>query len=191
MDKRTRVEAAVKRLLTSLDVDDSDVNYRETPRRVAAWLMEKFPNQEELYEQLDTLAAKTFPSDYDEMISQTGIRAYGLCPHHLLPVTYDVSLGYIPDGYTIGLSKLARTAVLILGQVGTQEDLTGELADRLVGILGVNDVAVVVHAQHLCMVCRGAMQQESITVTSTMYGKFTHDDNGTKSEFLRLANGSK
>lgn len=186
VDKKTKVEAAVKRLLTSLDVDPKDPNFKETPRRVAAWLMEKFTSPMAVEATLAEYADKTFPSRHDNMIVQTGIRVYGLCPHHLLPIEYDVAIGYIPEDRVIGLSKLARTAELILGQVGIQEDRTDELARCLSQALRVEDIAVVAQARHDCMICRGVRMHTSETTTSAMLGKFRHDDNGTKSEFLAL-----
>jgi GTP cyclohydrolase I len=46
-------------------------------------------------------------------------------------------------------------------------------------------VAVVIEAQHLCMIMRGVEKQNSIAVTSSMLGGFK-DDYNTRNEFLNL-----
>ncbi|MCA6493259.1 MAG: GTP cyclohydrolase I, partial [Chitinophagaceae bacterium] len=45
-------------------------------------------------------------------------------------------------------------------------------------------VAVVIEAQHLCMMMRGVQKQNSITTTSAFFGEF--EQSATRSEFLRL-----
>lgn len=184
-DRSKQVHAAVARLLTSLGVDwEHAPNYKETPRRMAAWLLEKFPDQENREVLRAQMARKVFPSSYDGIVAQSGIKVFGLCPHHLLPVVYDVSLGYLPHGYVIGLSKLTRLAELELGVAGTQEDVTMQLADSMIIMLRTNDVAVVVSGVHQCMAVRGVKQSFSRTTTSEMRGGFR--TGGLKEEFFRL-----
>lgn len=194
-DERNKaVHAAVARLLTALGIDwERDANYRETPSRVTTWLLEKFPTELERETKRQLYAKKVFPSNYDGVITQTGIKVYGVCPHHLKDIVYDVSIGYVPYGAIIGLSKLARLAELELGVSGTQEDLTKKLAEVLCVVLHTEDVAVVVKGRHNCMVSRGVRQSASVTVTSEMYGKFRKNNADIKGEFLDLVhvNGGK
>jgi GTP cyclohydrolase I len=46
-------------------------------------------------------------------------------------------------------------------------------------------VAVVIEAQHLCMIMRGVEKQNSVAVTSSMLGAFK-DNQNTRNEFLNL-----
>ncbi|PYS16036.1 MAG: GTP cyclohydrolase I FolE, partial [Acidobacteria bacterium] len=46
-------------------------------------------------------------------------------------------------------------------------------------------VAVVIEAQHLCMIMRGVEKQNSVAVTSSMLGVFKENQN-TRNEFLNL-----
>lgn len=185
--------AAIVRLLTALEVDQKDPNYKETPRRVTEWLLEKFPSETEQVVKKGLLKKKAFPSYYSGLIAQVGIRVYGLCPHHFLPVEYTIAIGYLPGGTTIGLSKLARLAELELGIAVTQEDGTAALARSLANMVNVQDVAVVVKGIHNCMRVRGVKQQATFTETSEMLGKFRESSNGVKAEFLALVRngGSK
>lgn len=176
--------AAVVRLLTALGVDKNDDNYKGTPRRVTEWLLEKFPVD-------DTAALKEitkayFPTNYTGMIAQTGIEVYGLCPHHLKDVHYSVSIGYVPSGRAIGLSKLSRIAEFSLSRAGLQEDGTAKLAQTLSDVLDTDNIAVVAKAKHFCMVSRGVKQHSTDTTTSEMHGVFRRNDAEIKNEFLQL-----
>lgn len=194
-EKRDKaVHAAVARLLTALGVDwEHEPNYKDTPRRVTQWLTEKFPSETERTVTKAILAKKVFPSNYDGIVAQVGIKINGLCPHHLLPVVYTVAIGYIPAGHTIGLSKLARLADVELGIAVTQEDGTFNLANSLDLMVHSRDVAVVVRGVHNCMVVRGVKQQATYTTTSEMRGKFRINAGGIKEEFMMLVHngGSK
>lgn len=189
MDKKTLVEAAVKRLLTALDVDTKDENYKDTPKRYAEWVMEHFTTETEFNTSLRELSKSKFPSEYDGLVAQTHIIANGLCPHHLLPVKYKVTVGYLPTGMDIGLSKLTRITQLCLARAGLQEDLTQVLARSLQTALVTEDVAVIVRGEHMCMVCRGVKSIDSETITSSMMGRFIRDDKHARSEFLLLTHG--
>lgn len=189
MKKQTRIEAAVKRLLTSLDVDVKDENYRDTPKRYAEWIAEHFTSDAEFNASLQSLAKSKFPSKYNGLVAQTNIVANGICPHHLLPVKYKVAVGYLPTGMDIGLSKLTRITQLCLARAGLQEDLTQVLATSLQTALETEDVAVIVRGEHMCMVCRGVKAVDSETITSSMMGRFIRDDKHARSEFLLLTHG--
>lgn len=185
-ERDVRVHAAVVRLLTALEIDQKNPNYKDTPRRITAWLLEKFPSEDQQSVMRGMLAKKVFPSEYDGIIAQTGIKVFGLCPHHFKDIEYQVSIGYLPDGFVIGLSKLARLAEIELGVAKTQEDATHSLAEALCVMLHTKDVAVVVKGKHNCMISRGVKQQLTMTTTSEMWGRFRLDQGGIKAEFLQL-----
>lgn len=131
------------------------------------------------------LLAKTFPAKYNEMVISKHNTCFGVCPHHLLPVIYRVSLAYIPTEKVLGLSKLSRLARLIARAPRLQEDLTHELANILHTQLNSQGAAVYVEGLHMCMAARGVGAHEARLVTSAVRGVFL-DDVRTREEFLKL-----
>ena len=126
-----------------------------------------------------------FTSDNDEMVIVTNIELYSLCEHHMLPFFGRVHVGYIPNGRIIGLSKIARIVDMFARRLQVQENLTKQIAETLMDVTGALGVAVVIEAQHLCMMMRGVEKQNSCMKTSCMLGAF-RDDTSTRTEFLSL-----
>ena len=62
---------------------------------------------------VEAMLERTFPARYDEMVISKHNVAFGLCPHHLLPVIFRISVAYIPKTKVLGISKLSRMAQLM------------------------------------------------------------------------------
>jgi GTP cyclohydrolase I len=136
-------------------------------------------------ERITELLAKTFPAKYTEMVISKHNTAFGVCPHHLLPVVYRISLAYIPTEKVLGLSKLSRLARLVARGPRLQEDLTHELADILHDQLQSQGSAVYIEGLHMCMAARGVHAHEARLVTSGVRGIFL-DKLATREEFIKL-----
>lgn len=113
------------------------------------------------------------------------IEFYSLCEHHILPFFGKVSVGYVPDGKMIGLSKLARIVDVYAKRLQVQERLTAQICDIISATLPNKGVMVIVEAGHLCMKMRGVEKQDSTTVTMDYKGIFSTDISLRK-EFLQL-----
>ena len=113
------------------------------------------------------------------------IEFYSMCEHHILPFFGKVSIGYIPKGKMIGLSKLARIVDVYARRLPVQERLTAEVCNLLAETLPNDGVIVTCTAEHLCMKMRGVEKQDSATTTMEYTGKFA-DDIRLREEFLRL-----
>jgi GTP cyclohydrolase I len=94
-------------------------------------------------------------------------------------------VGYIPNGRVIGLSKIPRLVEMYARRLQVQERLTTQIAETIEAKVHPRGVAVVIEAQHLCMIMRGVEKQNSVAVTSAMLGAFK-DDQNTRNEFLNL-----
>jgi GTP cyclohydrolase IA len=126
-----------------------------------------------------------FDVAYDEMVIVRDIEVFSLCEHHLLPFFGKCHVGYIPNGRVIGLSKIPRLVDMFARRLQVQERLTTQIADTINNKIHPRGVAVVVEAQHLCMIMRGVEKQNSVAVTSSMLGAFK-DNQNTRNEFLNL-----
>ncbi len=175
--------------LGALGYDVADDNFRETAARAARGFHELVHDHHQVQAEIDALIAKTFPAKYTEMVISKGNIAFGVCPHHLLPVVYRISLAYIPTRKVLGLSKLSRLARLMARGPRLQEDLTHELAEILHDNLDSQGSAVYVEGVHMCMAARGVGAHEARLVTSAVRGVFL--ELATREEFIKLVTSDR
>jgi GTP cyclohydrolase I len=126
-----------------------------------------------------------FEVEYDEMVIVKDIEFFSMCEHHLLPFFGKAHIAYVPNGRVIGLSKVPRVVDVFARRLQVQERLTTEIADAISDAIDPQGVAVILEAQHLCMMMRGVEKQHSATVTSAMRGVFKTQVQ-TRNEFLSL-----
>ena len=96
-----------KRFLKSLGEDPDRPGLVETPARVTkAW-----KHWSSGYGQNPADVLKAFEDgaeEYNELIVVRNIPVYSHCEHHLAPFFGKATVGYMPDGKIVGLSKLTR-----------------------------------------------------------------------------------
>jgi GTP cyclohydrolase I len=178
------IEEKVKEILETLGLDLSDDSLAETPRRVA----KMFVN--EIYWGLDP---EKFPKctlvenkmRYDEMVIEQNIKVMSDCEHHLRPISGVAHVAYIPKDKVLGLSKMNRIVEYFSRRPQIQERLAEQIYHALSFILGTEDVAVVIKAEHFCVKQRGVEDQNSYTVTSKLGGKFLKDPT-VRAEFMSI-----
>lgn len=180
---RTEVQIAghFAEILALLGLDGKDPHLRETPNRVALMYSEIFRGVKAKDPQVTV-----FPNreGYDSMLVVRDIPFYSVCSHHLIPFFGVGHIGYLPDKSIVGLSKLARILEHYALRPQVQERLTEDTANYLMRVLKPRGVMVVLEARHLCMEMRGVEKPGSLTVTSTVRGRFK-DHLETREEFLR------
>ena len=113
-----------------------------------------------------------FTHDGHEMVIVKDIEFYSLCEHHMLPFFGTISIGYIPNGEIVGLSKLARVVESQARRLQVQERLTTDICNIVSDNIKNKGVIVVCKAQHLCMKMRGIEKQQSSTTTLQFNGDF-------------------
>jgi GTP cyclohydrolase I len=130
------------------------------------------------------LQSALFKESYSEMVIVKDIELYSLCEHHMLPFFGKAHVAYIPNGYITGLSKIARVVDCFARRLQVQERMTHQIVEVIQETLKPMGVAVIIEAQHLCMMMRGVQKQNSITTTSAFSGVFASGP--TREEFLQL-----
>ena len=126
-----------------------------------------------------------FEHNGSQIVIVKDIEFYSMCEHHILPFFGKVSVGYIPKGKIIGLSKLALIVDCFARRLQVQEHLTGQICNLLSEALPNDGVIVACRAEHLCMKMRGVEKQDSDTVTFDYSGQFA-DNPSLRQEFMQL-----
>ena len=177
----------VTQTLNLLGEDPEREGLEDTPERVAkSW---QFLTHGYAKDPEAILEAAIFEEDYSEMILVKDVEVYSLCEHHMLPFFGKAHVAYIPDGRIVGLSKIPRVVDVFARRLQVQEHLTIQIRDAISEVLQPQGVGVVIEAQHLCMMMRGAEKQNSVTTTSAMSGQLM--DTTTRAEFMRLINATE
>lgn len=177
------MEQAYLDILKKIGEDPDREGLVDTPARAAKAM--EFLTQGYAMNIDDVINNALFPSDTDEMVIVKDIELYSMCEHHLLPFIGKCHVAYIPKGKVIGLSKIARVVDVFARRLQIQENLTNEIASCIVEKTNAAGAAVIIEAQHMCMMMRGVEKQNSIMTTSCMLGAFRNSQS-TRSEFLSL-----
>ena len=172
-----------REILIRIGEDPNRDGLVKTPERMEKSL--KFLTRGYTMNLTDVLHEALFDVDYDEMVIVKDIEFFSMCEHHLLPFFGKAHIAYVPNGKVIGLSKIPRVVDVFARRLQVQERLTTEIADAISEAISPQGVAVILEAQHLCMMMRGVEKQHSATVTSAMRGVFKTQLQ-TRNEFLSL-----
>lgn len=173
----------IRSILAEIGEDPSRDGLIKTPERVDRSLRYLTSGYQKNADEL--LNGALFDVAYDEMVIVKDIEVFSMCEHHLLPFFGKCHVAYIPNGKVIGLSKIPRLVDMYARRLQVQERLTMQVAETINAKIHPKGVAVVMEAQHLCMIMRGVEKQNSIAVTSSMLGVFKTDQI-TRGEFLNL-----
>ena len=170
-------------VLTRIGEDPARDGLVNTPKRVAEALQFLTRGYGQTVEEV--IHGALFDVDYDEMVIVKDIEFYSQCEHHLLPFFGRAHVAYIPQGKVIGLSKIPRIVDVFARRLQVQERLTRQVAEAIDDAIHPQGVAVILEAQHLCMMMRGVEKQSSKTITSAMLGVFKTQIQ-TRSELMSL-----
>lgn len=176
-----QISEATKMILNAIGEDETREGLIRTPDRVARAYDEIFRGYKVDGKALINNAL--FNVDYDQMVIVKDIKFYSMCEHHVLPFFGKAHVAYLPKGKVIGLSKIPRIVEMFAHRLQVQERLTQQIAEFIQDAIRPLGVAVVIEAQHLCMMMRGVKKEEATMTTSAMLGGFrTHLE--TRLEFL-------
>ncbi|UCG51948.1 MAG: GTP cyclohydrolase I FolE [Candidatus Latescibacterota bacterium] len=181
--KKDRAAELIRELLAEIGEDPAREGLLLTPGRVSEAL--RYFTQGYRIDIDEIIEDAVFKEKQEEMVLLKDVDFYSLCEHHLVPFFGKCHIAYIPRERIIGLSKLARIVDVFARRLQVQERMTREIAHAIERHVKPRGVAVVIEAQHLCMMMRGVEKQNSIATTSTVLGDFK-ENAATRMEFFSL-----
>lgn len=183
-DKKLTLSGAFRTLIQCVDPAFDREGVEETPGRMAkAWL-----EHTSGYDMDPASVLKVFEDgaeNYDQMVVVGGIQFYSRCEHHGEAIFGQTTIGYIPKGRVVGLSKLVRLTDIFAKRLQVQERMTAQIADAINEHLDPVGVGVRVRARHLCMESRGVCRHGTITTTTALRGELSAG--APREEFLKQA----
>jgi len=184
MVDEAEIKKAVGVIIKAIGEDPKREGLQGTPRRFAEMYTELFAG-------LDKDPIEELKVDYElghrEMVILKSIPFYSMCEHHFLPFYGVVHIGYIPneEGRVVGISKLARVVEIVAKRPQIQERMATDIADAVAEGLKPDGVAVVIQAEHMCMIMRGIKKPGSSVITSALRGSFRRKA-ASRAEFFSL-----
>ena len=171
----------LREILAYIGDDPSREGLLETPKRIVKSWKKIYGG----YAQKPQDVLKTFvEGSCEEMVVLKDIEFYSTCEHHLQPFFGTISIGYLPNGRVLGISKLARLVEVFARRLQIQEKLVAQIADSLMETLHPHGVMVVCKAKHMCISSRGIEKHNAVMVTSAIRGAFKKLE--VRSEFLEM-----
>jgi len=170
-DKITKIEGHFTEIMHTLGLDLTDDSLKGTPHRVAKMFVK------EVFSGLNPKNrphARSFSNhyNYNQMLVERNITLFSYCEHHFVPIVGKAHVAYIPNEHVVGLSKLNRIVQYYAKRPQVQERLTIQIAHELKKALKTENVAVLIEADHLCVMSRGVNDVSSSTITSEYSGLF-------------------
>ena len=164
---------AVKKLLAAMDIKpDRHTDIENTPARVVKMLSEVWQGEQYTNDEIAAMFGKTFDGKQTDIVVVADIPCFSYCEHHLaLIYNLKISVGYLPHGKIIGLSKVARIADMVCRRLQLQEKICSDIADIMIKIVG-DDVIVFAQGEHSCMTARGIKKFDAVTKTFSCHGVF-------------------
>ncbi|GAA4000226.1 GTP cyclohydrolase I FolE [Hymenobacter fastidiosus] len=173
-----------REIMQLLGLDLTDDSLQGTPRRVAKmYVHEWFKGLDPKHRPDVKLFENRYA--YSQMLVERDITVFSCCEHHFVPIMGKAHVAYLPGERVVGLSKLNRVVQYYARRPQVQERLTRQIAEELKQTLHTDNVAVLIEADHLCVMSRGVNDTGSSTLTAE-YGGVFETDQALRTEFLRL-----
>lgn len=163
-DQFTQAAEHIIAALPNRNPDSEDL--KDTPRRFAKMMLEQLQGEFLTDDEISEECKKLFVSDCKDMVVVKNIQCFSHCEHHIaLMYNMSVNIGYIPNGYILGLSKFARVVDLVSKRLQTQEKMGTQLINIFNKMIPNSGIIVQINAEHSCMTARGVQQIGSNTST--------------------------
>jgi len=165
---KNKIERGIRLIIEALGEDPEREGLRDTPNRIAR--MWESLLKDEMRE--GQVPARLFQIDTGkQLVLIKGIRFIGICEHHLLPFIGKAHIAYLPEeGRVAGLSTIVRWTNSLAKRLQLQEQLTNDLASRIMEELRPKGVLVIIEAEHLCHILSGTEQANPLLITKAVRG---------------------
>lgn len=183
-EKIQAIEEKAQEIMSILGLSLEDDSLRRTPSRIAKmYVNELFYGLD--YNNFPKIMTFDNKMSFDSMVVERHIKVYSVCEHHGIPIVGEAVIAYIPKDKVIGLSKLNRIVDFFSRRPQVQERLGEQIYYALSYILGTEDVAVLIRAEHFCVKMRGVQDVNSDTITTKLGGLFF--GGSQRNEFFQAA----
>lgn len=169
-EKVAQIAAHYEAILRLIGEDPTREGLRKTPMRAAKAMW--YATSGYRTDPSELVSQAIFDYNGSRMVIVKDIEFYSQCEHHIAPFFGHISVGYIPDGTMVGLSKVARVVDAYARRLQVQERLTAQVCREIFETLPAKGAIVSCTAQHLCMKMRGVEKQDSATTTVDYLGVF-------------------
>src|SRR5258707_4828002 len=167
--KIEKIEGHFREIMNILGLDLNDESLQGPRHRVAKmYVNEVFSGLNPKNRPAPRLFENKY--NYDQMLVEKDITFYSHCEHHFVPIYGKAHVAYFSSGKVIGLSKINRFVQYFAKRPQVQERLTVQIGKELERVLNTSDVAVVLDANHLCVVSRGVVDTDSKKRTAYFSG---------------------
>lgn len=167
-----KIEDGVRLILEGIGEDSGREGLVETPKRVAKMYKDLLSNTGRSNEDIAKEFGKCFTEEKSrDIVIVRDIPIFSFCEHHMA-LMYDmkVTVGYIPEGKVIGLSKIARIADAVGKRLQLQERIGKDILEIMRMATGCENIFVAIEAKHSCVTARG-IQKDAVTRTLCMSGE--------------------
>ena len=171
----------VEEIMRTLGLDLKDDSLMETPKRIAKmYVNEVFSGLD--YGNFPKVTTIENRMNYSTFLLERHIAVKSNCEHHFVAFMGEAFVAYIPNEKVVGLSKINRIVEFFSRRPQVQERLTEQIFHTLCYVLGTDNVAVLIKAEHFCVKLRGVEDANAGTVTSRLGGAF-YNNPALRSEF--------
>ena len=105
------------------------------------------------------------------LVLVTDLSTATTCPHHLMPATGVVHVGYLPGDRVVGLGAIGRLVDCFARRLSLQEDLGQRIVDALVAHVDARGAGAVVDLTPTCLTARSDRRHGARAVTVAFAGE--------------------
>jgi GTP cyclohydrolase I len=136
------------------------------------------------------ILSETIAASSGDLIIVKDLAITCMCPHHLLPASGVLHLGYLPSDRIVGFGALERLAQALSRRLILQEALCEQIAEALTRELGARGAACIAELQPMCLTARGQRPGHARVVTAATSGVL-RDNPDLRREFFALARSAE